>query len=85
MRLLFRRRGDLEMRLPDSTPGNRALRQALIRMTTKQELSSVAISASRWSLSYVGCSPYALLAPISPADRVALAFEEIYVSKPITR
>jgi hypothetical protein len=64
MRLLFRRRGDLEMRLPDSTPGNRALRQALIRMTTKQELSSVAISASRWSLSYVGCSPTHFFPPL---------------------
>ena len=85
MRLLFRRRGDLEMRLPDSTPGNRALRQALIRMTTKQELSSVAIFSFALVIVVCGLFAYALLAPISPADRVALAFEEIYVSKPITR
>jgi len=82
MRLLFRRRGELEMRLPDSTPGNRALRQALIRMTTKQELSSVAIFSFALVIVVCGLFAYALL---SPADRVALAFEEIYVSKPITR
>ena len=52
MRLLFRRRGELEMRLPDSTPGNRALRQALIR------ISSVAIFS--FALVIVVCGLFAL-------------------------
>jgi len=54
-------------------------------MTTKQELSSVAIFSFALVIVVCGLFAYALLAPISPADRVALAFEEIYVSKPITR
>jgi hypothetical protein len=73
------------MRLPDSTLGNRALCRALIGMTTKQELSSVAIFTLALVVVVCGLFAYAFLAPISSADRVALAFEDIYVSKPITR
>jgi hypothetical protein len=65
--------------------GTRALSQALIRMTTTNELLSVTIFSIAPAVAVCGLFAYAFLAPLSPADRVALAFEDIYLHEPIAR
>jgi hypothetical protein len=54
-------------------------------MTPKQELSSVAIFSFVLAIAVCGLFAYAFLGPLSPAERVALAFEDIYLHEPITR
>jgi hypothetical protein len=54
-------------------------------MTTNRELSGVAIVSIALAVAVCGFFAYALLAPLSPADRVALAFADIHVSGPITQ